>query len=172
MKAAAPSPELRSASPLGAPCRLSLAMTSTCPAEPAATESKACFSAVVPARSTSVMSAVKMSRRKSRAVAMMEAQPFSGVWGRGGSEEQAVYVLPVAAVQTVETGRNGHCLRCPRQSWLPTVPPVSSSLRWMHPYDNGGRRPQTPQFQPQKHSRDRLRQCYQDGNLGVKRKPG
>ena len=77
MKAAAPSPELRSVSPLGAPWRLSLAITSTCLAEPAATESNADFKAVVPARSKSVISAVNMSRRRSNAVAMIDAHCFS-----------------------------------------------------------------------------------------------
>ncbi|GIT44886.1 MAG: hypothetical protein Ct9H300mP11_28220 [Chloroflexota bacterium] len=48
MNAAAPSPELRSDSPLGAPWRLSLATTRTCLAEPAVTESKADFRAAVP----------------------------------------------------------------------------------------------------------------------------
>ena len=77
MKATAPSPEFLSASPLGAPCRLSLATTRTFLAEPAATESNADFKAVVPARNTSVMSAVKISRRRSNAVAMIDAHCFS-----------------------------------------------------------------------------------------------
>ena len=80
-KAAAPSPELRSASPLGAPWRQSLAITSTFLAEPATTESKADISAVVPARSTSVISAAKMSRRRSNAAAIIEAHCFSAYGG-------------------------------------------------------------------------------------------
>ena len=79
--ATAPSPEFRSASPLGAPCRLSLAITSTCPAVPADTESRAAFIPAVPALSTPVMSAEKMSLLRSRALAIIAAHCFSAYGG-------------------------------------------------------------------------------------------
>ena len=60
---------------------MSAATTSTCPAEPAVIESTAIFSAVVPARRTPVTSAVKISLRKSRAVAIMTAHCFSTYGG-------------------------------------------------------------------------------------------
>jgi len=76
-RAAAPSPRFGSSAERGAARRVSPATTSTRFAEPALTASAAARSAVAPARSESLMSAVITSRRRSSARATSAAPCFS-----------------------------------------------------------------------------------------------